>query len=213
MATNPPLLGRLLRATLSEFVVGTRSTALTPGMGFGAMVQARLTGHAATEGLVLYGLIADIRIPEDQLVRQLSLAATNPREVLADQHENRIVPVEIAVRSVGYRTPQGDIVYLLPPRPPLSLAEFYLVPAADVAAFVQEHPQPGYLRALVQAEGVPVGDLVATHLRQVHQLLPAERRDAWLHNAIRYLMQLLRDDYERLAQVLESLRFGGLPGL
>ncbi|NPA26300.1 MAG: hypothetical protein GXO36_01680 [Chloroflexi bacterium] len=201
------LLGRLLRATLSEFVVGTRSTALGQGAQFGAMVQANIGAEA---DFVLYGLIADIRIPEDQLVRQLSLAPANPREVLADQHENRIVPVEIAVRTIGYKTPTGEIVYLLPPQPPLSLTAIRPVGPQALLAFVQAHPQPGYLRALVQATDIPLADLLTTHLRQVHQALPAETRDAWLHNAVRYLLQLLRDDYERLAQVLESLRFGGL---
>ncbi len=193
-------VGRLLRANIAEFVIGTRSRRLhDDALAFGALVRAAV-GPATT----LYGLVADIRIPDDDLVRQLTLAEGHAPQVVADQRENRIVPVEIRVLTVGYQDARG-IHYVLPPRPPLSLTEIQACPPDEVVAFTTAAPQPGYLRHVVRGRDLPVADLVAAHLAQAHAVHAAQR-PTWSRDAVQYLIQLLRDDYELLSQVLDAVR-------
>ncbi len=200
---SPPVVGRLLRAHIGEFVIGTRSRRLNDDLAFGGLVSA-----SVADALTLYGLIADIRIPDDDLVRQLTLAEEGPApQVVADQRENRLVPVEIRVLTVGYRDPEG-IHYLLPPRPPLSLTEIRACTHDEMVAFTTAHEQPGYLRHVVRATDVPVADLIAAHLyrtQRAHRTHPQGRGD-WRRHALQYLIQLLRDDYELLSQVLDAVR-------
>ncbi len=193
-------VGRLLRAGIAEFVIGTRSRRLQADIAFGALVAADLDDETT-----LYGLVADIRVPDDDLVRQLALVEGGPMaSVVADQRENRLVPVEIRVLSVGYADARG-IHYLLPPRPPLSLTEIRACTDDEVRAFTTAAAQPGYLRHVVGATEVPMADLVAAHLAQAQRALQATH-PTWARDAVRYLIQLLRDDYERLSQVLDAVR-------
>jgi hypothetical protein len=107
-------IGRLLRAGNSGFVVGCRVSQLE-GPTFGSLVQAILG-----DDYRIYGLIHDIHIDEDGLVRQLVTADEVAENVIADNRLNRNVPLEMSVLAVGYSL-DGQIRHLLPPRPPLSL--------------------------------------------------------------------------------------------
>ena len=51
----------------------------------------------------VYGLIHDIHIDDDGLVRQLVTAEGVEEAVIADNRMNRNVPLEMSVLSVGYR--------------------------------------------------------------------------------------------------------------
>jgi len=53
-------------------------------------------------GYQVYGLIHDIHIDDDGLVRQLVTAENVSEEVMRDNRERRIVPVELSVLTVGY---------------------------------------------------------------------------------------------------------------
>ena len=95
--TTPILIGHLLRAGTSGFVVGCAvSQAETPA--FGALVQAPVA-----PGYSVYGLIYDIHIDDDGLVRQLVTAGEVRERVIADSRVNRIVPVEMSVLDCGSR--------------------------------------------------------------------------------------------------------------
>ena len=112
-------IGRLLRAGTPGFVVGCRVTQLdTPS--FGALVKAPVSADYE-----IYGLIYDIHIDDDGLVRQLVTAEGVDESVINDNRVNRNVPLEMSVLAVGYRQ-GGQIYHLLPPRPPLSLDVIYL---------------------------------------------------------------------------------------
>lgn len=202
-AASPLPIGRLLRANIGEFVVGTRSRRLGDDLAFGGLVAAPVSPQ-----VTLYGLVADIRIPDDDLVRQLTLSTEGAApEVVADQRENRLAPVEIRVLTVGYQDAHGRH-YVLPPRPPLSLTDIRMCPPDEVVAFTTAAEQPGYLRHVVRGRDWPVADLIAAHLRQAqaaHRAHPQGRTD-WARGAIQYLIQLLRDDYELLSQVLDAVR-------
>jgi hypothetical protein len=119
-------IGRLLRSGTTGFVVGCRVNQLGAPQ-FGALVRVPLEADYQ-----VYGLIYDIHIDDDGLVRQLITAEDVPEEVLRDNRENRNVPVEIGVLAVGYETDQR-IYHLLPPRPPLSLDSIFLCSTEEIA--------------------------------------------------------------------------------
>ena len=121
-------IGRLLRAGTTGFIAGCRVSQLD-SPAFGALVRAPLGA-----GYQVYGLIYDIHIDDDGLVRQLVTAGNVSAEVMHDNRERRIVPVEMSILVVGYEQ-DGKISHLLPPRPPLSLDVIYLCPDVDVVKF------------------------------------------------------------------------------
>lgn len=121
-------IGRLLRAGTTGFIAGCRVNQLD-APAFGALVRAPLS-----EGYQVYGLIHDIHIDDDGLVRQLATADNVSEAVMRDNRERRIVPVEMSVLAVGYEQ-DGKIYHLLPPRPPLSLDVIYLCDEKDVVKF------------------------------------------------------------------------------
>lgn len=185
-------IGRLLRAGTSGFVAGC-AVSQFDAPRFGALVRAPLG-----DGSQVYGLIYDIHIEDDGLVRQLVTAGNISAEVMRDNRERRIVPVEMSVLSVGYEQ-DGQIFHLLPPRPPLSLDVVYDCEPLEVARFTSAG-RFGYFRHILRAQEAPVGELLAAHLRQAGQANPA-----WREAATREIITLLRDDYPSLMSVLSAL--------
>ena len=187
-------IGRLLRAGTAGFIAGCRVNQLD-APAFGALVRAPLgTGYQ------VYGLIHDIHIDDDGLVRQLVTADNISEEVMKDNRERRIVPVEMSVLTVGYEQ-DGKIHHLLPPRPPLSLDVIYLCDEKDVKRFVTAG-KFGYFRHLLRAEDMPIGEVLAAHLKQVQELVKDQK---WIESATQELITLLRDDYPTLMSVLGAL--------
>jgi hypothetical protein len=185
-------IGRLLRAGTTGFVAGCRVSQFTVP-AFGGLVRAPLG-----EGYQVYGLIHDIHIDDDGLVRQLVTADNVSDEVMRDNRERRIVPVEMSVLAVGFEQ-DGRIHHLLPPRPPLSLDMIYLCDENDIVRFTQKL---GYFRHILNAKDAPVGEVLAAHIQQAS----AENKDkAWKEKATGEVITLLRDDYPTLMSVLGAL--------
>ena len=134
-------IGRLLRASTTGFTAGCRVDQLD-APSFGALVRAPLS-----DTYQIFGLIHDIHIDDDGLVRQLVTADNVSDEVMKDNRERRIVPVEMSVLAVGYEQ-DGKIFHLLPPRPPLSLDVIYLCDDKDVARFTEKF---GYFRHILNS--------------------------------------------------------------
>ena len=151
-------IGRLLRAGTTGFIAGCRVNQLE-APSFGALVSAPLEG-----GYEVYGLIYDIHIDDDGLVRQLVTADNVSPEVFRDNRERRIVPVELSVLVVGYRN-DGKIYHLLPPRPPLSLDLICSCDDKDLVNFTSAG-RFGYFRHILRAQDVPIGEVLAAHLQQ-----------------------------------------------
>ena len=187
-------IGRLLRAGTTGFIAGCRVSQLD-APAFGALVRAPLG-----DGYQVYGLIHDIHIDDDGLVRQLGTAENVSHEVMRDNRERRIVPVEMSVLAVGYEQ-DGQIFHLLPPRPPLSLDVIYLCDDDDVKRFVNAG-HFGYFRHILRATDIPVGEVLAAHLLEVKGKTKDEK---WVENATKELITLLRDDYPTLMSVLGAL--------
>jgi len=187
-------IGRLLQAGTTGFIAGCRVNQLDAPM-FGALVRAPLS-----ESYQVYGLIYDIHIDEDGLVRQLVTADNVSAEVMKDNRERRIVPVEMSVLAVGYEQ-DGKVHHLLPPRPPLSLDVIYLCDDKDLVKFTQKL---GYFRHILNAKDAPIGEVIAAHIQQV-SAAQDKAGDTWREKAVTELISLLRDDYPTLMSALGAL--------
>src|SRR5574340_189012 len=176
-------IGRLLRAGITGFTAGCRVSQVNVP-SFGELVHVPLG-----QDYRIYGLIYDIHIDDDGLVRQLVTAENVSAEVMQDNRERRIVPVEMSVLSVGYEH-NGDISHMLPPRPPLSLDIICRCTPEDVVRFTA---RLGYLRHILRSEDLPVGELLASHLQQAGEAhgLQCEQ---WRQQAAQELITQLRDD-------------------
>jgi hypothetical protein len=190
-------IGKLLRADNSQFVAGCRVSELD-APAFGALVRVNLS-----EKIDIYGLISNISIADDGLVRQLVSGVSLPPEYTADNRYNRNLPVEISVLTVGYREEQA-IYHLLPPRPPLSLDTIYLCSPAEMVSFTSSGCF-GYFRHILRAFTLPVSELLAAHLKQAHAAHLTQGDPHWRTSAARELITLLRDDHTTLTNVLGAL--------
>lgn len=190
-------IGRLLRAGTTGFVSGCRVSQIeTPS--FGALVRAPLQ-----PGYQVYGLIHNIHIDDDGLVRQLVTTEEIDPAVIADNRVNRNVPIEMSVLAIGYQQ-DGAISHLLPPRPALSLDAIYLCDDQEVRDFTSRG-RFGYFRHILRAGEVPVGDLLAAHINQVQAVQSAAGNGSWAVEATQELIVLLRDDYATLMSVISTL--------
>ena len=190
-------IGRLLRAGTTGFVVGCRVSQLDSPT-FGGLVRVPLL-----DGYQIYGLIYDIHIDDDGIVRQLVTADNVDAAIIADNRVNRNVPVEISVLTVGYQQ-NGQIKHLLPPRPPLSLDLIYQVSSEELRNFT-EIGRFGYFRHVLRTQDAPVGELLAAHIEQANQAHLEAGNPAWSGQATQELIILLRDDYATLMAVLGAL--------
>ncbi|MBN2256287.1 MAG: hypothetical protein JW704_00405 [Anaerolineaceae bacterium] len=197
MNTTPIEIGRLLRSSLTGFVAGCRVD--QPSLPvFGTLVRVPIEDQ-----LEAFGLVYDIHMDDDGLVRQLATSHSLPPEVIADNRNNRNMPVEISIITVGRRK-TGILSHLLPGHPPVSLDVLYRCTSQEVRDFTTTG-RLGYFRHILRAEELPVGELLAAHLEQARAAHRESGDPAWFKNATRELITLLRDDYPTLMSVLNAL--------
>lgn len=197
-------IGRVLRASTAGFAIGSRVQQLS-SPSFGCLVKAQpLDSREA-----IFGLVYDMHIDDDPLVRRLVLAETPRASIIEDQRHNRLLPIEMSVLTVGYQQ-NGVIQHGLPPRPPLNLDPVFLcTPHADVMRFTDR--PGGYLRLILRAgSSVPVDQLLVAHLNQVYQQRGQDTE--WVLATVRELVELLRSDYDLLIPVLDTIS-AALPAL
>lgn len=190
-------IGKLLRANNSGFVAGCRVSELDAPQ-FGTLCKVSID-----KGREVFGLIANISINDDGLVRQIVSGVSIPEEYTADNRYNRNLPVEIQVLCIGYQE-EGTIFHLLPPQPPLSLDTLYLCSQEELVKFTQAG-HFGYFRHILRAQDLPIDELLAAHLRSAKLAHMQAGNKAWFDNAAQELITLLRDDYPVLISVLSAL--------
>ncbi len=192
------MIGRILRGDTMGSTCGTRIGTLNEeGARFGAFVQACPEG--ASKGAI--GVISAVRIEDDPLVRQLILSDSVTPATLADQRENRLVPVEIGMVHVGYKR-DGALLQTLPPQPPLSLEPVHMLPRPDVCAFTERFD---FFRLILSAPDIPTEELLAAALLEAAECREAPERRAFLVGAGRELARLLGGDLLRLERVLNLI--------
>ncbi|MFZ3071285.1 MAG: hypothetical protein WA110_09230 [Anaerolineaceae bacterium] len=190
-------IGKLLRADNRQFVAGCRVRELeTPALG--ALCKVRLEDQ--TE---IFGLITNIVITDDGLVKQLVSGLSIPGEYTADNRYNRNLPVEIHVLTVGYQH-DGRLYHRLPPRPPLSLDALYLCDDRELVRFTSMG-RYGYFRHILRFQDQPIEELLVAHLAQARSAQLSLGNLDWYSGACKELITLLRDDYAKLVSVLNAL--------
>jgi len=193
----PIEIGRLLRSSLTGFVAGCRVN--QPNLpAFGTLVRVPI--H---EKLDAFGLVYDIHMDDDGLVRQLVTSQTLPPEVIADNRNNRNMPSEISIVTIGRRQ-DGIISHLLPSHPPISLDVIYQCSNDEIRAFTTGGGF-GYFRHILRNQELPAGELLTAHLEQARVAHRDGGDPNWFSNAVQELIILLRDDYPSLMSLLNAL--------
>ena len=200
MMTTALRIGWVLRASTVGFAVGCR--VLEPSVPqFGDLVKVQLQ-----DDTYIFGLIYNLQVDEDLVVRQLILADNMEPGIIKDQRENRLVPIEISILIIGYKL-NGTIIQGLPPQPPLSLDLLIPCTDKDIRTFTgQADYQLDYLRLVLNAPQAPTDELLITHLRRAAAAHPLDRRRQFLVEAGRELARLLSFDMVRLDAILRRLK-------
>lgn len=185
-------IGRVLRSSIQGFVVGSRIPEPDVPV-FGSFVRAEIQ-QGKTH---LIGLVYDIQISDDLLVRNLAVQEELDPVAVADQLDNR-AEIEVSVIAVGYRK-NGRIFQGLPPQPPIMLKRILICDDDEVYAFTQ---RLDFLRLLFNSREVPMDELAVSCLRLAAGARPASERQPFLLNAGRELARLMGADLVRLEALL-----------
>jgi hypothetical protein len=140
---------------------------------------------------------------DDGLVRQLVTSRVLPPEVIADNRDNRNMPVEISIVTIGRRQ-SGIISHLLPGLPPTNLDMIYRCTSRELCDFTGTG-RLGYFRHILRNDELPAGELLAAHLSQAREAHRSGGDPEWFSRATKELITLLRDDYPNLMSVLLAL--------
>lgn len=193
------MVGRVLRASTRGFICGTQSNKVDNRHDFGAFVSAPIANDDSVRAI---GLIYAVEIKDDMLVSELVMAEAVNGSILRDQRENRMVPMEISVLSIGYAY-QGAFIHSLPPRPPMSLSEVELCSADEVFAFTQ---RLDFLPLVLNAAEVPSDDLLGAAIRCASYAYPDGERYDFAVRCGREIARQLSHDLKRLEHVLALIR-------
>jgi hypothetical protein len=189
-------VGRVLSASTRGFTVGCR--VMQPDIpAFGSFVRA----EARAPDEAIYGLIYDVAVQDDVFVRRFVLAEPT-EEVVRDQRENRLVPIEVSILAVGYKA--GDRVFHhIPPQPPVTMDFLYPCTQDEVMRFTQRFD---YFRLVLEAPRVPTDELLAASLSTAAHARPETEREDFLVDAGRELAHMLAGDLLRLDGLLRRIR-------
>lgn len=195
-------VARVLRSSTTHFSAGTRLNQLTEP-AFGALVKS--VGHF-NPAEVTYGVITDIRIADDPLVRQMILADSLNEEMLLDQRLHRMAPIELEVLALGYLHANRHIIQAVPPRPPMGLDPVYLCDAEELVIFGSELT---YIQLILEnGEDLHTEQLLAAIIKLITAHLPDKDRYPYLVKAGREITRLLGGDVRRIENVLGLLKTG-----
>ncbi|GIL13327.1 MAG: hypothetical protein BroJett038_20470 [Chloroflexota bacterium] len=193
------MVGRVLRASTRGFTCGTQSNKVGDRHDFGAFVSAPIANDDSVQAV---GLIYAVEIKDDMLVSELVMAEAVNSSIMRDQRENRMVPLEISVLSIGYIY-RETIVHSLPPRPPMTLSPVELCSAEVVYAFTQ---RLDFLPLALNASEVPSDDLLGAAIRYAARAYPENEQYDFLVRCGREIARQLSHDLKRLEHVLALIR-------
>lgn len=191
-------IAHVLRASTTGFSAGARVQQIGDP-AFGSLVCAQ---PRSGDREVVYGLLYDIHIDDDPLVRQLVLADAVSDETISDQRYHRIVPLEMSILAIGYRELDGTVRHMLPPRPPLSLDPVYLCTDEEVRIITESF---SYFRLVLNTVQVPGEQLLAAALLKAAQVRDPVDREDFLVESGRAAARLLSSDLNRLDYLLNLI--------
>ena len=172
-------VGRVLRSSTASFTIGTKTLAAEVPR-FGGFVKA-----CVGEVCDAIGLIYDVVLEDDLFARQLIGAEVNA-EYIADQRQNRQVPIEVSVLVVGHAA-DGKMYQYLPPQPPITLDEIITCNDEDIVRFTSDFT---FFRTVLNAQDTPADELLAASLRLAAEARGSQGRD-FLVRAGRELSRLM----------------------
>jgi hypothetical protein len=158
---------------------------------------------SAQNAQTIYGIISNVHILDDGLIRQLATTQVIDEQVIRDNRDNRIVPLEFSIIFLGFCQAE-QIHHLLPPNPPLSLESVFACPREEILTFTNAGSS-GYLRYMVSEKTMLNFDLITAHFRNLHSLLAEQDRRAWVEKATQTLVHSYRNDYDTLSALLRTL--------
>lgn len=187
--------GRLLRSNTRGCVVGCHVRHAPPALG--SMV------YIPIEEYRIYGLIYDIHIDDDGLVRQLAASEAVTDEVILDNRYNRNTPIEMSIIFIGHQIGNA-ITHLLPPNPPLSLDKMYICSETEIRVFTA-HGHFGYFRYILAEQKAPTSDLFAAHLKAAQAAQSNAGNSTWKNRAVEEIIVMLMDNHDLLTNVLGAV--------
>jgi hypothetical protein len=187
-------VGRILSSSTASFSIGTKTFAADVPR-FGGFVKVD-----APDGSEVIGLIYDVLIEDDPFVRQM-IGADVDDVYIADQRQNRQVPIEISVLVVGHIR-DGKMYQFLPAQPPISLDQIVTCSKDEVIRFTNDFT---YFRTVLDAKEARSDELLAASLRSAAEARGSSGRD-FLVRAGRELSRLLAFDAVRLEGLLRRIK-------
>lgn len=151
----------------------------------------------------IYGMVDNIQINNDDLMRQVAVNENLDPSVIEDQRYRHSPPLEVEVIFLGSEK-YGAIQHQLPPTPPRTLDLLYICSPEEVRRFTT-HGHFGYLRHLVNAASPFLADLFAAHIQQAGACHRQVGNTTWEREAVREIIALLRDNYPVLMDVMSTL--------
>ena len=194
MSVETYQVGRVISASNARFAVGCRLLR-SEVPTFGALVKAQ-----AEDEITILGLVRDVQLLDDPLIRQVAVLSEDRPELIADQYQ-RLLPIEVHVQVVGYRC-RDQWCHWLPPQPPMSLARILTCTDEELREFTERFD---YFRLVLDSRDLLADELLAAHLRNAAQARP-DARDAFLVGAGRELARLLAMDLQRLDAILRRIQ-------
>jgi len=196
MSKKPVLIARVTRCSTRSFVGASRLP--EPDVPtFGSFCKA----SAQRGQSEVIGLIYDIRIEDDELARQIAIAADPTQEQLADNRLNRLIPIEISCLAVGYRM-ADQYAYAIPPQPPMTLDDVHALSNDEVSDFTAKLD---FVHLVFTAPGVPVDELLAAALQHAARGRPERERRQFLIEAGRVCARQIAGDMSRLERLVHNL--------
>ncbi|MEY3990276.1 MAG: hypothetical protein RI985_1357 [Chloroflexota bacterium] len=196
-------IGEIIESSTLQFTAGSYQLHEAPAFGSVVRVQTR------EPDVDIYALVYDVRTVSREpggraVIRGVSYTGeTLQNEEIYRAHPDlaEVLQTEFSAWIVGYR--RGQTVYH---RVPAQTAPVhYSVYACTPDELQQFGQQFGYIGMVVHAQQLPVDELVGAVIRQIAVAHTPNERD-YTVRAGRELASLLRDDFERLRQIVLRIR-------
>jgi len=201
-----PRIGEIIESSTLTYTAGTYTLLAAPP--FGALVLA----HTQDPDVQIYGVVTDVRTISREpggraIVRGQSYGGRelhNEQIYQAHPDLKEVLQTEFSVWVLGYRR-GATVVHRIPNYP---APVHYSVEPADGDALRGFASDFGFLRMLITAQHLPADELIAALIRTLMQVHP-DGADVYALHAGRALTTLLRDDFDRVRQILARIRSAG----
>lgn len=199
----PERIGEIIESSTLQFTAGSYQLHTAPSFGSVVRVQTR------ESDVDIFALVYDVRTVSREpggraVIRGISYTGeTLQNEEIYQAHPDlaEVLQTEFSAWVVGYR--RGSSVYH---RIPAQTAPVhYSVYDCTPTELMQFGQQFGYIGMVVHAQQLPVDELVGALIRHIAVAHTPNERD-YTVRAGRELATLLRDDFERLRQIVLRIR-------